>query len=66
MAKVRANYSVVKSLPDYFDIGCLTFEKSVALLNLDQSDLRSLGLSLGHIKNLSARIQSLREGAQIA
>ena len=66
MAKVHANNSVVKSLRLHFDISCLTFEKSLALLNLDQNDLRSLGLSLGHMKKLLARIQSLRGGAQIA
>ena len=30
---------------------------SAALLKLDQQDMRELGLSLGHIKKLSARIQ---------
>jgi len=38
---------------------------SAALLKLDQQDMRELGLSLGHIKKLSARIQTLVVGAQI-
>jgi hypothetical protein len=37
--------------------------RGIALIELDEKDLRGLGLSLGHTKHLMARIQSASEQA---